>query len=715
MAAESKMANWKSALGRSLLLLFLGLAVFSSMANAAYIRNHPLKLVQPDGEILSCFVTGDEFWRRVHDARGFSILKNPATGFYVYAVQAGEQVVASDYRVGWYDPEALGIVRGLAAPPPSLADRQLLRPMGSPASLQGIVPAPLTGTINNIVIYIRFKNETEFGDATSLYDDMFNAGTAGSNSMYNYFREASYIKLSISTTFYPLPPGANVLSYEDSNTRGYYQPYNAVTNPIGYQNDSQLTSREHTLLKNAVDATSSQVPPGLNLDGDGDGYVDNVCFIVSGDTDGWGDLLWPHMWSLYSVTATINSKRVWSYNFQLQDFLKSYSVGVLCHEMFHSLGSPDLYRYYDNTIEPVGPWDVMAYNTNPPQHMGAYMKYKYGQWISSIPTITTSGTYSINPLTLSADNCYRINSPYSSTEYFVVEYRKWASTFENNVPGEGLLVYRIDTTTAGNAGGPPDEVYVYRPNGTLTQNGSMYSAHYSQSVGRTAINDSTNPSSFLSTGGKGGLDISNVGTAGDTISFTVSFGASLTVTAPAAGANWSLRSAQTITWTTSGSQNANVKIQLYKGTTKVNDINLKTPNDGSYNWTVPTGLTPATNYRIRIRTVDNRVSDYSDYFTISKPSIKVTAPAAGARWGRNTTQTITWTVSGTMNASVKIQLFRGTTLVQAIVASTPNNGSYLWTIPASLAVGSNYKIKIKTVDNFVTAWSGLFTINKVLP
>ena len=34
---------------------------------------------------------------------------------------------------------------------------------------------------------------------------------------------------------------------------------------------------------------------------------------------------------------------------------------------------------------------------------------------------------------------------------------------------------------------------------------------------------------------------------------------------------------------------------------------------------------------------------------------------------------------------------------------------------ASLAVGSNYKIKIKTVDNFVTARSGLFTINKVLP
>jgi len=715
MAAESPTAYRKSAVGRSFLLLFLGLVVFSYIANAAYIRNHPLKLVQPDGEILYCFVTGDEFWRKVHDARGFSILQNPVTGFYVYAMQADEQVVASDYRVGWYDPEALGIVRGLAAPPPSREDQRLMRPMGSPASPQEILNAPKTGVINNIVILIRFSGETEFGDASSLYDDMFNTASTGYNSMSNYFREASYVNLSISTTFYPLPPGANVLSYEDSYLRGYYRPYNAVTNPIGYQNDSQRTSREHTLLKNAVDATSSQVPPGLNVDGDGDGYVDNVCFIVRGDTDGWSDLLWPHMWSLYSASAYINGKRVYTYNFQLQSFLVSSGVGVLCHEMFHSLGSPDLYRYYDNTIEPVGPWDLMADDANPPQHMGAYMKYEYGQWISSIPTITTSGTYSVNPLTLSSNNCYRINSPNSSTEYFVVEYRKKASTFENSVPGEGLLVYRIDTTTSGNADGPPDEVYVYRPNGTLTQNGNMYSAHYSQAVGRTSINDSTNPSSFLSTGGKGGLDISNVGTAGDTISFTVSFGASLTITAPAAGENWSLRSAQTITWTTSGSQNANVKIQLYKGTTKVSDINLKTPNDGSSNWTVPTGLTPAANYRIRIRTVDNLVTDYSDYFTISKPSIMVTAPAAGTRWGRNTTQNITWTVNGTMNASVKIQLFRGTTFVQPIVASTPNNGSYLWTIPASLAVGSNYKIKIKTVDNFVTARSGLFTINKVLP
>lgn len=692
-------------------LIGLGLISLPRQAGAAYVRNHPIILVQPDGETISCFVTGDEFWRRVHDARGYTILQNPVTGLYVYAAQVEDRVVPSDFRVGWFDPAALGIAKGLALSPPSPDEMRRVRPKGSPASSQEIIQAPRTGSLNNIVIFIRFGGETEFGDATSLYGDMFNSSTADDSSMYNYFREASYTQLAISTTFYPLPPGASVVSYEDSHPRGYYQPYSAVTNPIGYQNSSQLTSREHTLLKNAVDATSYQVPAGLDIDGDNDGLVDNVCFIVRGDSDGWGDLLWPHMWSLYSVSAYINGKRVYTYNFQLQTFLVARGVGVLCHEMFHSLGSPDLYRYYNQTIEPVGPWDIMAYDADPPQHMGVYMKQKYGTWVASIPTITTAGTYSLKPLTSSTNNGYRINSRLSTSEYYVVEYRKWIGPFESSVPGEGLLVYRINTTASGNANGPPDEVYIYRPNGTLTQNGNMYSANYSQAVGRTAINDSTNPPGFLSDGSKGGLDISGIGAAGETISFTVSFGASLTVTAPAAGANWSLKSAQTIAWTASGSQNANVKIFLYKGSSRVKTISTKTPNDGTFAWTVPADLTPATDYRVRVRTVDNLLSDYSDYFTISKPSLKVTSPATGAVWGRNTAQTITWTVKGTMNANVKIHLFRGATLVQTIAATTPNNGSFPWTVPGSLTRASDYKIRVRTVDNAVTGKSGSFRIN----
>jgi hypothetical protein len=189
--------------------------------------------------------------------------------------------------------------------------------------------------------------------------------------------------------------------------------------------------------------------------------------------------------------------------------------------MFHVLGAPDLYHYTDNGIMPVGTWDVMEWDQDPPQHMGCYMKFKYGGWIGSIPQITTSGSYTLSPAISSTNNCYKIASPNSASEFFVVEYRQQTGTFESSLPGTGLLVYRINPAATGNADGPPDEVYIYRPDGTTFADGSINLANFSSDVGRTAINDATNPSSFLSNGSAGGLNISNVGSAGATISFDV--------------------------------------------------------------------------------------------------------------------------------------------------------------------------------------------------
>jgi len=191
--------------------------------------------------------------------------------------------------------------------------------------------------------------------------------------------------------------------------------------------------------------------------------------------------------------------------------------------MFHVLGSPDLYHYQDQgVIKPVGNWDIME---NGGGHMLSYMKWRYTDrtWISTIPEIISSGTYTLNPLTSSINNCYKIASPNSANEYFMVEYRKKTGTFETNIPGSGLIVYRIDTREFGNADGPPDEVYIYRPDGTLTVNGTPNNAFFSFTVGRTAINDATNPSSFLQDGSAGGLNISNVTSDGTTISFNVTF------------------------------------------------------------------------------------------------------------------------------------------------------------------------------------------------
>ena len=266
-----------------------------------------------------------------------------------------------------------------------------------------------------------------------------------------------------------------------------------------------------------INATSA-VPAGLNIDTDNDGNVDNVCFFIKGNSGAWADLLWAHRWALYTYNVQINGKSVWDYTFQPEN---QVGVTTLCHEMFHTLGAPDLYHYYNDThISPAGYWDLMESGSG---HMTAYMKWKYSDqtWISSIPEITTSGTYTLNPITSATNNCFKIKSPNSTNEYFVVEYRQKTGTFEGNVPGSGLIVYRINPLYDGNADGPPDELYIYRPNGTLSDNGSPNSAHLSAGSGRTEINDATNPSSFLSSGSAGGLDIWGVTAAGSTISFNV--------------------------------------------------------------------------------------------------------------------------------------------------------------------------------------------------
>ena len=518
-----------------LITILFQVLLLVNTVSAAYLKNIPVNLQQPDGTSINAYATGDEYFYRIHDIQNYTITLNKTTGFYVYARLVNDELVPSEYIVGQTNPQLTEIQPGACISPQKWLqlrhDFWENTPSKTVPGNQNLVPLS-AGTINNIVIYIRFSDQTEFTHDVSYYDGMFNSTAPTANSMYNYYKEASFNTLFINSTYYPLPSGTLILSYQDTHERNYYAPFDTVTNPIGYH-DNQRTSREHSLLVSAVNAIAGQVPAGLNIDYDNDTYVDNVCFIIKGGTTAWSTLLWPHRWSLFSQSVYINSKRVWDYNLQLDDFLSGSGNGVLCHEMFHTLGAPDLYHYSGDGNSPVGSWDIMESNTNPPQSMGAYMKYQYGNWINSIPTITASGTYTLNPVTSSTNNCYKLYSPNSTTEFFVFEYRKKTGTFENSIPGSGLLIYRINTTVgAGNADGPPDEVYVYRPGGSPTSNGTVSQANFSTETGRTDFNNTTNPYGFFTDGSLANIDISNVtSSSGSTISFTVNVGTATNFTA----------------------------------------------------------------------------------------------------------------------------------------------------------------------------------------
>ncbi len=494
------------------LLLTLALLAVSHALLANYYSFLPYTIKQPDGSKIDCYVSGDEFFNWIHDADGFTIIQAD-DGYYYYGKEDGDVVKPTKYRVNQVNPGLVGLKKWARISGKVYEKTR----MDYYAAYTKSAKSPVTDTTNNLVIYIKFSDDSEFSSTRQYFDDKFNPETGV--SLKSYFREVSYNLLTISSTHYPACPMTVNLSYTDTHPRSYFEPYNATTNPGGYSNESERTIREHTLLKDAIDwiNVNSPVPSGLNIDGDNDGNIDNICFNVRGNNGAWAALLWAHSWVLYSYNVTINGKHVWEYTFQPETQL---DVKTLCHEMFHSIGAPDLYHYSYDGLHPVQNWDLMEYGFG---HMGAYMKWKYSDhaWIASIPEITASGTYTLNPLSASSNNCYKIASPNSPTEYFVLEYRKASGTFEGTLPGSGLLVYRIDPSWNGNANGPPDEVYIYRINGTTTANGSPNSAFLSAGSGRTAINDATNPSSFLQSGSPGGLNIYNVTSAGTTISFTV--------------------------------------------------------------------------------------------------------------------------------------------------------------------------------------------------
>lgn len=505
---------------KTLLLLLLIISLIN--LSAAPFRFLPYTITQPNGEVIECFVSGDEFFNWIHDKDGYTIIQS-SDGYFYYAIDAKNKLAPSDYRVKQVKPETIGVKPWLKISKFEYQKRVKRHQVPASSKSAGPNHAPHTGTLNNIVIYIRFSGESEIATTRQTYDDKLN--TTSGISLKSYYTEVSYNNLTISSTHYPTcaSPATTNASYQDSHTRGYFQPYNATTNIIGYQTDSEASDRESQLLYDAVTWINSNSPvsSGINIDGDADGNVDNVCFMIKGNSGAWADLLWAHRSALYTKTVNINGKKVYDYTFQPES---QVTVNTLCHEMFHALGAPDLYHYDENVFSPVGGWDIMESGAG---HMGAYMKWKYAdaKWISSIPVITTTGTYSLNPLTSIANNCYRIASPNSDKEFFVVEYRKQGGNYESNLTGSGLLIYRINTDFVGNASFDNisvfDEVYIYRPTGSITNNGYVSSANYNSDVSRTSINDVTNPSSFLHDGLPGGLDISNVSSVGSTISFNV--------------------------------------------------------------------------------------------------------------------------------------------------------------------------------------------------
>ena len=190
----------------------------------------------------------------------------------------------------------------------------------------------------------------------------------------------------------------------------------------------------------------------------------------------------------------------------------------------------------------------------------------------------------------------------------------------------------------------------------------------------------------------------------------------ITLSSPNGGENWFVGSNHPITWSSANLTN-NIKIELsIDGGSSYTPI-ATVANTGTYAWTVPN--TPATNCRIRISDVTDNVpldiSNANFAIALQPEDMQVTSPNGGESFIAGSAQTIAWS-SSMSGGNVKIELSTdGGATYSTVVASTPNTGSYSWTVNNVNSTQCRIKVSDAIDANPVDVSNANFTIQQPPP
>lgn len=437
--------------------------------------------------IVSLQLHGDELfsWTETHD--GFAVLYDGADELWKYArpmVDVDDLPffeIIPDAVVGLADPYAFGLF------PHAMPDELLLQQarhaqwqalrgwpielevpekelgaMGAPADgpppPQPLISAAGTKTIRNIVLLACFSNHwnvsggtvnSAYGKTPNDYTNLFNqvgyTTDSAVGSVRDYYNEVSYGKLTVESVVFKwvrLPQ--NETYYGTDGTGG--------------------TVKDLKWLEMIGDAINAADNAGLNFasgDSDGDGWVDCMTVIHSGHgqeiTGNPATCIWSKQGEMTSL-MTKNGVKMKRANTEpaLRGATTSTSIiriGVICHEMGHSFGLPDLYDY-SNTTDGLGKWCVMAHGNwngsegNSPAHLSAYAKCMLG-FVRPATLHSQSGA-SLPRVELN-DSVILLRDGMSNGEYFLLENRSRYG-FDNDTASifPGVLIYHVDSKSLNN-------------------------------------------------------------------------------------------------------------------------------------------------------------------------------------------------------------------------------------------------------------------------
>jgi len=402
---------------------------------------------QPDGSQIKVKGWGNQHEAVFETFDGYTIVKDPTTGFYQYANLSDDKnyLEPTGVKVGLVDPEILGLVKHLRVSK-NAAREMSFRPylrMGSKSRWEerresaklsqqramltpGLFSAPpreeKKGEYVGLCILIQFPDvpgnipQSEVEDFCNKkdYDGFGNNG-----SVYDYFFDVSRGKLKYT----------NVVTsyYTAKNPKAYYSNPNI---PNGMRARQLIEEALLDLKVNGFDFSQ------LSVDDQGYIYALNA-FYAGPCTNNWSEGIWPHSWHLASPYDVGNGRKF--YDYQITDIGSELDLATFCHENGHMVCDfPDLYDYGDQS-NGVGIYCIMCaggYDKKNPTHVCAYLKYKAG-WGDNV-TPLTDGEYiakaGVNEFFIFAKN---------PAEYFIIENR-YKENRDSSLPTSGLAIWHVD-------------------------------------------------------------------------------------------------------------------------------------------------------------------------------------------------------------------------------------------------------------------------------
>ncbi|OPZ45108.1 MAG: Ser-Thr-rich glycosyl-phosphatidyl-inositol-anchored membrane family protein [Euryarchaeota archaeon ADurb.BinA087] len=196
----------------------------------------------------------------------------------------------------------------------------------------------------------------------------------------------------------------------------------------------------------------------------------------------------------------------------------------------------------------------------------------------------------------------------------------------------------------------------------------------------------------------------------------------LTVTMPNGGENFPLGAPLPMSWTYKGNPGATVNIEVLRSGAVLKTLTgIPTGSGGSGSYSVPMipyGTPLGSDYTIRITspTYANCTDTSNGPFTISGPTITVTAPNGGETYHVGSPLPMSWTYTGNPGATVNIEVLRSGAVLKTLTGiptGAGGSGSYnVSMIPYSTPLASDYQIRVtsSSVGSCTDSSNGYFTI-----